>query len=1097
MCAAHNIRYLNSQLAALWENATDCAKKSGEGLIKPLDHVRYDLALAEFHVGHAGSENTDKMFTAVFDKPRLEFICNHDAVLYLKIRDGYLNCDFSELSSSSFVPCSTRNIKLRDIEIALRMPFDLNGIQGHTSNIGSGAHVIQLLVLDFRSATFVSKVNISGARNALEFYTKKYLDFLHCARHHVLFALPDFDGSSLQPEVVIDYALETHSIHNIDTEIDEIYCVSLADINKSFSLKWFKAVMDVAEDADSSAICLAEYRHTLNSFGNHSAIHVKFGVPIIKALCKREVIWYFKIEDLMVYDGHDFSVAHKHSYCNWQIAVIMDAVKEMEGAVSRVKLDIKCSTTLAFRFCDRLSAFPGLYADVSADYAASIKTALDEFMGYYLATIERAHLNVVHVVNHDILAFQEHDSDPTDVPTSTTFLVDPKRTHDLAKENNPCSFDFYEVISVKSIMDKFETLWQLSQDSNEEYTSCLGRWSHGENFKASFGALKIRFLSYGKAIIWVQLNSGSVTTLKRSNPYDFKDWNIAFKVNFNLTAHSDLSALSKSWLREILESFGWRKLIGRENVTVNHLCLDLGSAKLMYDLSKFEGLCLSDRGAVDYAQTVVHCLKEHYFAKLTLYGHHVLQSLPAWKSQSPARDVTTLNDQVYHNTAHGRHNCHCNHIRRNVEPVVILLGMTNSRPHPSSRLAYIIEWIIGIKNGLSHGTVCHSRKLFLEERLLWLLSRVNASTTIVATSPELVDSAVVPVFADHVDGGWAIVITTWGARKSKKQRKASWKLNRGGESDYIWDYTDKWSYEHGGASDNEANGTYTISCQTKNHLHLPTSFDHGCLDIILRGHVSIECGFTGKSSKSWNEKACNTWSVTLSLTSKPMVNGITVDIRGDTRPKFEKLHDNSSEGVVNWDALDSLFHIDLTELIVELQHTFAGAWEHCFPGIHAYSLCNPVSNAYGDNSFELRHWTPCSQFPVPTIRPRSSLTGKSMHTNSLSKGPKKRKSILGIFGDSLGPGHIRNGPGHDAGKIIQDSDAAIHDGESVEEAQTLMLSNDSDSKASSTSPMAPSFNTLDRISLTERVPSRRRSWFRSIMSPQDSKVHSQRNVPLL
>lgn len=104
--AHHAVHYVNAQLGALWDNATQCVHKVGKDL-KPLERVRYDFALAEFHAGSRHRSKTgskdETMFSAVFNKPRLDFICNHEAVLYLHIKSGHVNLDFAKGESSGFV----------------------------------------------------------------------------------------------------------------------------------------------------------------------------------------------------------------------------------------------------------------------------------------------------------------------------------------------------------------------------------------------------------------------------------------------------------------------------------------------------------------------------------------------------------------------------------------------------------------------------------------------------------------------------------------------------------------------------------------------------------------------------------------------------------------------------------------------------------------------------------------------------------------------------------------------------------------------------------------------------------------------------------
>jgi len=61
---------------------------------------------------------------------------------------------------------------------------------------------------------------------------------------------------------------------------------------------------------DKDATCLAEYRSTWTTIGDRKDIQfwIKFGAPKLKILCKREAILSFAIDQLLVFDGNDFTV---------------------------------------------------------------------------------------------------------------------------------------------------------------------------------------------------------------------------------------------------------------------------------------------------------------------------------------------------------------------------------------------------------------------------------------------------------------------------------------------------------------------------------------------------------------------------------------------------------------------------------------------------------------------------------------------------------------------------------------------------------------------------------------------------------------------
>jgi len=144
--------------------------------------------------------------------------------------------------------------------------------------------------------------------------------------------------------------------------MDEIHGVSLEAINGALSSKWLKAIMDAdtSETADHGAICLAEYKSTWTALRDRGDVQfwVKFGAPKLKILCKKEGILCFKIDELLVFDGHDFTVyvnrpiSHhsnieyfnstpKQVYKDWGIAAIVELIKKVNGTTTSVEIDMK------------------------------------------------------------------------------------------------------------------------------------------------------------------------------------------------------------------------------------------------------------------------------------------------------------------------------------------------------------------------------------------------------------------------------------------------------------------------------------------------------------------------------------------------------------------------------------------------------------------------------------------------------------------------------------------------------------------------------------------------------------------------------------
>ncbi|GJJ16021.1 hypothetical protein Clacol_010300 [Clathrus columnatus] len=1007
--ANHAVHYVNAQLTALWENSVECTEHAGKNL-KPLDRIRYDFALREFHVGSTQRSKTtgepELMFSAIFDRPRIEFICNHEAVLYLKIKEGHFNRDFAKSNDPTFTPTRSRNVQVKDLELAFRLDFSLNTIKGTTAHIGNGAHLIQLLVLNVASGTLASKVDITDAKNALSFYLKGYLDFLRQAGHHVYFSLPDFDDDGHQ--VQVEFSLLPHFIRNIEHEITEIFGVSLDSINETLSARWLKNIME-AEDEDVSthnkeSICLAEYRSTWTTIGDRKDIQfwIKFGAPKVKILCKKEAILSFTVEELLVFDGNDFTVAPKHTYKNWEIATVVHLIKKVEGSITRVEIDLK-----SLRVCEPLCIFTEF--DLNISWAATLKATIFEFFQIHYTTIlEKVSVHIVW--SHDdkpsghglpgwpfglpdiprlphlgfglpgIPALPGLPGLPTipgtpgpstskprgptipGVPQPPASVPDTPAPIEVGgdiilKETNSGEYDFLQVISVTGIVEHFKNLWQSYKTNTEAYAQCLVKWSYEEEFKASFGAINIKFLSGEKAMVWIHLEDCWLKSLKGDKHAEFMDWSIAFEVSLKVLEHEKVVKKSSSWFERFKESIAWKLHGHQESRTLHHLGLDFSTAKFIYDKSKFEGLQLGSRTAVGFIRAAVHYLTKYYFTDLTNHGHHILYSTPVWKSGSkpPSGALTSLSFQVYSKYTYTRETVDFSNA------VLILLGMTNFRKHPKGHLEYSSEWVIGSEGVVSAGTVCLSRQVFFEDRLLKSLASVNGTSTIVPNFCPSSNDASAAIFTGSGAGEseWGLALATWAQRTCvrRKAGKCDWKVNTNKEeSDYKWEYVDKWTYEH---------------------------------------ENSLEAGKNGATSLE------APWSSNLSFKSLPGGSGMSIEVTGDSNPNFKTIStDVPLDQLFDVKALHSLPRVELGSLASELRQSFGGVWEHCFLGSGALSLCNPIFNKNGDILFELRPYTPLTQTQIVT-RPSvaRSDTSKSKKTSFLRR-------VGQVIGDVLDDGKL-------------------------------------------------------------------------------------------
>ncbi|KAF8884778.1 hypothetical protein BD779DRAFT_1535264 [Infundibulicybe gibba] len=909
------VNYLNAQLESLHQSSVACLERFGNlGLGERARHSGF--ALAEFYVGAKRRSNLkDMMFNAIFDKPTLEFICNHEAILYLRIKEGHFNKETAKADSSA----TNRNFKLDfkfepDTVLAFRVKFN---VQSENITTGNRSRVIKLVVLNFDNARLISKFDPNG-REALVFYMRRYLDHLHRTGHDILFSIPDYD----HPNKMIDYSLNScidRVFSTLDIEIGDVFGVSVEEINRTLSSKWLKSVMDAGagpDPANRDLVCLAEYHSTWMATIAERSIqfHIEFGAPRIRVLCEREAALYFKIDKLRVYKGHDSTAVH--TYSDWELAVVVNFTRKTEGSFKRIEIDM---TTL--RFCEHFSKFHGF--DLALDFAATIKTMVVEFIEYhYTEHLKNIHFHVIDISRPLVTP---------GVDTSSSDVEEPSTDRPLPPDMIPMGpYDSVQIVSEQSINWYFKTLWT----SSSEYSKPSGQRPPGDGFDTSVGALKIRYLSDKKAIVWVQIwvDEETLKPLKgpeqSSNPLD---WTIAFEVKLEMVDQAELTSESSNRFRE-------------------------HSPEFVYELSEFDGLTLSNREAVQGVLGAVRYL-ENYLRELEQHGHHILQT----EDQPPAHKphqcyIPDLLQKVY-----DRHNCR--HVSQH-DIVLVLLGMTGFRPFPSGRLEYYTEWLAR-KKAITHGTVSLSRKVFLEECLLPLLAQVNAATTI--TIPFFSNrgtSGFVPLFTDHEGNEWGPALTTW-TNNTRRPHGCDWERSSGVESDYEWNHyewnhTDKWSYEHGGSIGDE-HGTYTITCgQNRKSFAAPHTTNHGS-DIIMGGEINIDLRSGGAPARL-ESKAVAEWSATLSMVSS-QGRGLAIEVRGDTKPKFKISQGRGDAGhkqLIDPEALDKLVVIDLAPLVAELKDRFGGVWKHCFPGMQAYSLSNPVFNKSGDIFFSLQ---PCDGLP--------------------------------------------------------------------------------------------------------------------------------------
>lgn len=981
--ATQSVRYLNSQLAALFQNASECVQNCAPILdFKSVDYdkTKYTRSLAEFHfVGPKPKKvysTSELFFSATFSQPKLTFICNHEAILYLTIKSGHFNLDHTKANVPGFRVETSKNKQIKDITVAFRMNFSRSCIKGGSSKIGNGSsHVIQLMVLDFGSAKLASftPTQAHSQTEALSFYMNSYLDFLEHAGHHTLFDIPDFDDDKYSP--VIDYSLSC-TPQDVDRlcSAEVVHGIDLSQINNFMHKKWL-SVARLGRPKDQLSACLAEISSSwLMNSAVDSKFHIQFGPPKVLALCKHEVILTFDVEKIAFFHSDDYESEEPEEYAHWKIAFVVDVTeeKEHEGCVTRLKLDLntarfshhfsKVSETTEFA----IAHFYQIVHFLSVDY-------LDVLIQYAMHIIYHHDVRTItHPHKHD----HPHSASESDCGSDAEeekgewgiVIEKEKKWHrrhgqvalwmERIEHTVLCGYDQVLAVSEESINQMFFSLW--SKATRKDFDVLLSKWTL-DMFTASFEALRVRLLTNGKAIIWVNVHEGQLRVKSESEKqkwwsvcefsyakstdktevHNFSDLSLAFEVDLKMVEQKTMD-LSESWLHRFTLSHLFQSHQGAPSRLFKHLILDFANAKYRPELSNVDCLCEGKgRMVVQKLETAISYIKD-YLTDLSHHGHNVIHSVPLFTAGDHSSfGLTSVAHHIIAKSSITVDNC--SHARKPHEsPVILILGMCNFRELTFVPPQWNAGWVISGRGQSSLGTVCLSKSTFLEGVLLKRLATINSLTTIV------------PNFAGVIDGEWNFDLTTWAKHMFRKNRECHWTFTGhcDGALHYVWEHRDGWSHEHEGTSGAEKNGQYSIDCRTRNKLSIPTIYRPGLLEIVLHGESSLK--ISGKdANQSWSKKSSASWSANLCIYSRS--NGLQIEVTGNTAPVFSDLH---SEGECSIDvrglhAQHLPKTVDFCDILDELKTILQGTWEYSSPGHFAYALSNPVFTINGDLILQL------------------------------------------------------------------------------------------------------------------------------------------------
>lgn len=210
------------------------------------------------------------------------------------------------------------------------------------------------------------------------------------------------------------------------------------------------------------------------------------------------------------------------------------------------------------------------------------------------------------------------------------------------------------------------------------------------------------------------------------------------------------------------------------------------------------------RSAVARLDSILHFMSG-YLKELAYYGHNVIHSIPIF----PGQEVFGLTDATFRVISKETVTV-ANCVQRHTSPVLVVFGMTGGRRMPDTHIPWGFGWVFP----RSHGSLCISKEVFLESRLLPSLARINARTT------------VVPRFPEEDEEEWKVYLTTWDQHRYRKEKSCNWTLLEGNVDwlEYGWEHRDEWKYEHSGTQ--EATDGFSVLCKSSSNAPQPAIAHH-------------------------------------------------------------------------------------------------------------------------------------------------------------------------------------------------------------------------------------------------------------------------------
>ncbi|TFY74900.1 hypothetical protein EWM64_g9112, partial [Hericium alpestre] len=332
--AQSSIVYVNGQLHALYTNATKCVDQHlGKPYLKPTSTpLYYGVALSMGFIGeHKESNSTtdDLAFYASFGQPEIEFPCNHEVILRLKLDSGHYYLNPANIAARTDF-ANKRSIGQWEVEVGI--PFSESSSLIENDAIGNvKLYDLSYIILSMDKAVF-GDVRVQNSHKsvklspdnavALKTYLSQYLIFLKHAGYHVFYTLPDFDD--VKGTDPINYSLATHA------DGVPILSITVENMTKYLASRWTEATY--RSDKSAKFRYLFEVQNAVDDV----KFSISFRPPIVKALCEHEVAFIFDIKKLQFVKANSVTVP----FDDWKVAFLIRTDLEHSKAGQMLRINV-------------------------------------------------------------------------------------------------------------------------------------------------------------------------------------------------------------------------------------------------------------------------------------------------------------------------------------------------------------------------------------------------------------------------------------------------------------------------------------------------------------------------------------------------------------------------------------------------------------------------------------------------------------------------------------------------------------------------------------------------------------------------------------